>query len=163
MSVPFGSSASPTSEASKLLEAALEQMDGIIQGAKFDLPQPEQSEETTEDIMSKSLDAGLPKLEKQNASDFFRENGGSHNLSVSDALRNLHSAIIRDSPSGFTSTNSDMLDVDIDEQEFVFNWLKNNLMISGHRLSATGKNPSLFIFSLLLVGPNHIGQVDIHI
>lgn len=28
----------PTSEASKLLEAALEQMDGIIQGARFELP-----------------------------------------------------------------------------------------------------------------------------
>ena len=27
------------SEASRMLEAALEQMDGIIQGAKFDLPQ----------------------------------------------------------------------------------------------------------------------------
>ena len=29
---------SPHSEASKLLEAALEQMDGIIQGAKFEMP-----------------------------------------------------------------------------------------------------------------------------
>ena len=28
----------PTSEASRLLEAALEQMDGIIQGARFELP-----------------------------------------------------------------------------------------------------------------------------
>ena len=27
-----------TSEASRMLEAALEQMDGIIQGAKYDLP-----------------------------------------------------------------------------------------------------------------------------
>lgn len=27
------------SEASRMLEAALEQMDGIIQGAKYDLPQ----------------------------------------------------------------------------------------------------------------------------
>ncbi len=28
-----------TSEASRMLEAALEQMDGIIQGARYDLPQ----------------------------------------------------------------------------------------------------------------------------
>ena len=31
-------SGSSSSEASKLLEAALEQMDGIIQGARFELP-----------------------------------------------------------------------------------------------------------------------------
>ena len=31
-------SGASTSEASKLLEAALEQMDGIIQGARFELP-----------------------------------------------------------------------------------------------------------------------------
>jgi hypothetical protein len=31
-------SGGPSSEASKLLEAALEQMDGIIQGARFEMP-----------------------------------------------------------------------------------------------------------------------------
>ena len=34
-----GGRGSTASEASRMLEAALEQMDGIIQGAKYDLPQ----------------------------------------------------------------------------------------------------------------------------
>ena len=34
-----GAGGGVASEASRMLEAALEQMDGIIQGAKYDLPQ----------------------------------------------------------------------------------------------------------------------------
>lgn len=75
---------SPASEASKLLEAALEQMDGIIQGAKFDIPQPRSK--------------------------------------VSEALRNLHTCLLQDDADGQIA-NSDATSI-----EFIFNWLRNNLM-----------------------------------
>ena len=75
------------SEASKLLEAALEQMDGIIQGAKFEIP---------------AKPASNP---------------------VSEALRNLHTCLLREDASA-----SNLASTEPQSIEFVFNWLRNNLM-----------------------------------
>ena len=75
------------SEASKLLEAALEQMDGIIQGAKFEIP------------------------------------AKAANNPVSEALRNLHTCLLREDASAPT-----LASVEPESIEFVFNWLRNNLM-----------------------------------
>ena len=75
------------SEASKLLEAALEQMDGIIQGAKFEIP------------------------------------AKAANNPVSEALRNLHTCLLREDASAST-----LASVEPESIEFVFNWLRNNLM-----------------------------------
>lgn len=77
------------SEASKLLEAALEQMDGIIQGAKFEIP------------------------------------AKVANNPVSEALRNLHTCLLREDSASASST---LASVEPESIEFVFNWLRNNLM-----------------------------------
>ena len=83
------------SEASKLLEAALEQMDGIIQGAKFDVPQPPIQSQV-------SRSAKNP---------------------ISEALRTLHTCLLQE--------DADRLIANVDGHsvEFVFNWLRNNLML----------------------------------
>ena len=83
------------SEASKLLEAALEQMYGIIQGAKFDVPQtPIQ-----------------PQVSR------------SAKNPISEALRTLHTCLLQE--------DADRLIANVDGHsvEFVFNWLRNNLML----------------------------------
>jgi hypothetical protein len=86
------------SEASKLLEAALEQMDGIIQGAKFEIPFQQQQQQQQQQ---------------------------SHKASqVSEALQTLHSCLLRDESCG------QMVHFDTQSGEFVFNWLRNNLMIN---------------------------------
>ena len=83
------------SEASKLLEAALEQMDGIIQGAKFDVPQtPIQ-----------------PQVSR------------SAKNPISEALRTLHTCLLQDDADRLIAN------VDAHSVEFVFNWLRNNLML----------------------------------
>ena len=81
------------SEASKLLEAALEQMDGIIQGAKFDVPQPP-----------------IPQVSRAKNP-------------ISEALRTLHTCLLQE--------DADRLIANVDGHsvEFVFNWLRNNLML----------------------------------
>merc|ERR1712029_152160 len=85
------------SEASKLLEAALEQMDGIIQGAKFEIP------------------------------------AKAANNPVSEALRNLHTCLLREDASAST-----LASVEPESIEFVFNWLRNNLMFdSDYRIEDT--------------------------
>lgn len=87
------------SEASKLLEAALEQMDGIIQGAKF---------ETN------------PSLTKQTTP--------SKPSPVSEALRSLHNCLLQD--------DSHLANLDSSSVEFVFNWLRNNLLFEPSGLQA---------------------------
>ena len=81
------------SEASKLLEAALEQMDGIIQGAKFDVPQPP-----------------IPQVSRAKNP-------------ISEALRTLHTCLLQDDADRLIAN------VDAHSVEFVFNWLRNNLML----------------------------------
>ncbi|XP_040581595.1 liprin-beta-2 [Lepeophtheirus salmonis] len=51
------------SEASKLLEAALEQMDGIIQGAKFDFPTPTPEDRVEERLVSSESEKESLRLE----------------------------------------------------------------------------------------------------
>ena len=81
------------SEASKLLEAALEQMDGIIQGAKFDTP-PHQAQ------------------------------GRTNKGPISEALRTLHTLLLQQDDADRQIAN-----VDAHSVEFIFNWLRNNLML----------------------------------
>ena len=90
------------SEASKLLEAALEQMDGIIQGAKFDHVGPVQ---TSSNLSKTSCTSATTKIQSP----------------VNEALQNLHSCLLQDD-----SVHS--VNVDANSVEFVFNWLRNNLL-----------------------------------
>ena len=90
------------SEASKLLEAALEQMDGIIQGAKFDHnPSPLNTPKTSSSVMPSS------------------KNSSS---SVSEALQTLHICLLQD------DSQDNLANVEAHTVEFVFNWLRNNLL-----------------------------------
>lgn len=90
------------SEASKLLEAALEQMDGIIQGAKFDVPQP-----------------SIPQVSR------------SAKNPISEALRTLHTCLLQDDADRLIAN------VDAHSVEFVFNWLRNNLMLDPENYGKT--------------------------
>ena len=100
------------SEASKLLEAALEQMDGIIQGAKFEIPAKNPSNP------------------------------------VSEALRNLHTCLLRED----AAASQNLASVESQSIEFVFNWLRNNLMFD------PGKNFYKKIYNFL--GVVHFGSFD---
>lgn len=91
------------SEASKLLEAALEQMDGIIQGAKFD-HNPQHQQRST----SRSP--------------------------VSEALRALHTCLLQDDSGADHLANLDAQSI-----EFVFNWLRNNLLFDPSPLAGQAK------------------------
>lgn len=88
------------SEASKLLEAALQQMDGIIQGAKFDHVGPVQTS------LNSSKGQG---------------SGSKIQSPVNEALQNLHSCLLQDD-------SVHLVNVDAHSVEFIFNWLRNNLL-----------------------------------
>ena len=99
---------SPTaSEASKLLEAALEQMDGIIQGAKYEVPQQPQ--------------------QQQQPVHLHHHHGRAVKNPISEALRTLHTCLLQEDADRLVAT------LDSNSVEFVFNWLRNNLMVDpGH-------------------------------
>ncbi|CAB4058969.1 unnamed protein product [Lepeophtheirus salmonis] len=74
------------SEASKLLEAALEQMDGIIQGAKFDFPTPTPEDRVEERLVSS-------ESEKKSLFDWkslYSTRASISKMSVSRSLKNLN-------------------------------------------------------------------------
>ncbi len=96
------------SEASKLLEAALEQMDGIIQGAKFD-HQNHQVVHAQQPSQAASSPAPARSYSKSNP--------------ISEALRQLHSCLLQED-----STYGQLANFDAQSVEFVFNWLRNNLL-----------------------------------
>lgn len=83
-----------------MLEAALEQMDGIIQGAKYELPQ-------YFDSFSIQDPSPPPASEKPTNS-------------INEALKSLKKAILTCPESNGPS------DLDKDTQEFLYNWLQNN-------------------------------------
>jgi len=85
------------SEASRMLEAALEQMDGIIQGAKYELPQ----------------------FDNFNIQDSNYNPPMAATLPVRDALRNLKQSIL-------SSPGNVLSHADTDTRDFLYNWLKNN-------------------------------------
>lgn len=80
-----------------MLEAALEQMDGIIQGAKYELPQYFDS--------FSIQDSTTPPSN-----------------TVNEALKNLKQAIL----SSPESDDAGPATLDLDTQEFLMNWLQNN-------------------------------------
>jgi len=83
-----------------MLEAALEQMDGIIQGAKYDLPNY---------FDNFSIQDSPPSATSVNATN-----------NVNEALKNLKKTIQ-------TSESVALSDVDKETRDFLFNWLQNNM------------------------------------
>lgn len=92
-----------TSEASRMLEQALEQMDGIIQGAKYELPQ---------------------YFETFSIQDSPPANSSASSNNINEALRNLKKAILG-------SENVALSDIDGETRDFVYNWVQNNVSHSG--------------------------------
>ena len=118
-SVSGSGTGSMHSEASKLLEAALEQMDGIIQGAKYDLPNA----------------GGLPPGSGSTSGDWDSPSLGRRPRQVSDlssALRQLRLSIVSNSSSSGVKHGSDAgwMDAldgeDSDNLNFISRWIQNN-------------------------------------
>jgi hypothetical protein len=138
---------SPHSEASKLLEAALEQMDGIIQGAKFEMPnyfpaEEKPSSSTTNggagvfairDISCSPLSPSSPPpgqpLKSLSPSRFYLDGNGP--ITVPEALDQLKLAILNDK-NGFevsasaTNIKSRRPLLDVETVTFLSRWLRNN-------------------------------------
>lgn len=97
----MGANTTP-SEASRMLEAALEQMDGIIQGAKYEM---------------EGAKFELPNyFDTFNIEDPPRPKETTKG-SVNEALKNLKKVI---------ATSPEDVSIDQDTQEFLYNWLQNN-------------------------------------
>ena len=117
--------ASPSaSEASKLLEAALEQMDGIIQGAKFDMPHQQQQVEHQQPRQQVHHHQQSYNFQSSRQLPSVGNSAGANE--VTEALKHLHKCLARDSDQSRNLGNFDK-----DSVEFVFNWLKNNLVFKG--------------------------------
>ena len=128
---------SPHSEASKLLEAALEQMDGIIQGAKFEMPAYFDDANGNAKSIGKGND--VTAADASSAADAFSAPTSNPlglglstpfpTVTVPEALDQLKLAILNDKNS-FESRDKGEVSLrphlDGDTVTFLSRWLKNN-------------------------------------
>ncbi len=105
------------SEASKLLEAALEQMDGIIQGAKYDIPNYSELQSNGHNSSS-SGDARRQTAAMQTA-----PSPSARRRQICEALKTLRGAILDANEAELTGV---VTEADQETARFLAHWLQNN-------------------------------------
>ena len=123
---------SPHSEASKLLEAALEQMDGIIQGAKFEMPAFFDDANGNARSAGNGNDAADPSASVAVTAPSpmplrFGLSSPLPSVSVPEALDQLKLAILNDKNAAAGKGDASLRPhLDGDTVTFLSRWLKNN-------------------------------------